>query len=294
MHIAANTGRLLRARRRRARRPCAAAHRHRRLRRHRRARSAASPLSRRSRGGSSRPGSATSPARAISPMPCAASSRTAAGAAGSCGSPAETAATAALDRCSRQASARRSGALRRPAPASGATIWTSRSARRTRADRWPSRQRARRNTPRSLHHRLRRGTMCVSRRARRRIHKVVSDVDAVECSGSLWVNPQTRAAQLPYDTPLTGFDPARPLLIESVEYTLLVRANWAARSRLRRTLAGPGASRATARDRARSAGGRPQDVPGQPLDAAPAAPEPVVDRARLRDPPQSARGLMRH
>ena len=38
----------------------------------------------------------------------------------------------------------------------------------------------------------------------------------------LWVNPKA-AAQLSYDSALSGFDPERPILIESIEYTLLVR-----------------------------------------------------------------------
>ena len=55
-----------------------------------------------------------------------------------------------------------------------------------------------------------------------RIQKVVSDVDAVN-HRLLWINPQ-REAQLPYDGPLNGFDPDRPIVIESIEYTLRVRS----------------------------------------------------------------------
>ena len=55
-----------------------------------------------------------------------------------------------------------------------------------------------------------------------RIHKVVSDVDAVN-HRLLWMNSK-REAQLPYDGPLSGFDPDRPILIESIEYTLWVRS----------------------------------------------------------------------
>ena len=51
--------------------------------------------------------------------------------------------------------------------------------------------------------------------------KVVSDVDA-EGSQLLWVHPNP-AARLPYDEPLRGFDPNQPILVESIEYTLLVR-----------------------------------------------------------------------
>jgi phage tail sheath protein FI len=55
-----------------------------------------------------------------------------------------------------------------------------------------------------------------------RIQKVVSDVDAVN-HRLLWMNSK-REAPLPYDGPLTGFDPDRPILIESIEYTLRVRS----------------------------------------------------------------------
>ncbi len=53
------------------------------------------------------------------------------------------------------------------------------------------------------------------------IYKVVSAVDAVD-SRLVWVhsNPNTR---LPYDSVLTGFDLDSPFLIESIEYTLIVR-----------------------------------------------------------------------
>jgi phage tail sheath protein FI len=51
--------------------------------------------------------------------------------------------------------------------------------------------------------------------------KVVSAVDPVE-STLVWVNGD-EAARLPYDAPLTGFDPDQPLVIESIEYTLTVR-----------------------------------------------------------------------
>ena len=61
--------------------------------------------------------------------------------------------------------------------------------------------------------RLSQGTM--------RIHKIVSDVDAVN-HRLVWINSK-REAQLPYDAPLTGFDRERPILIESIEYTLWVR-----------------------------------------------------------------------
>lgn len=51
--------------------------------------------------------------------------------------------------------------------------------------------------------------------------KVVSEVDAGK--GLLhWVNPKP-GSRLPFDSPLRGFDLAQPILLESVEYTLLVR-----------------------------------------------------------------------
>ena len=50
--------------------------------------------------------------------------------------------------------------------------------------------------------------------------KVVSDVDAVD-HRLLWIHPK-HENRLPYDEPLTGFDPNNPIFIESVEYTLLV------------------------------------------------------------------------
>jgi phage tail sheath protein FI len=53
------------------------------------------------------------------------------------------------------------------------------------------------------------------------IWKVVSDVDAAG-QRLLWRHPKPEA-RLPYDADLTGFDPNRPVLVESVEYTLVVR-----------------------------------------------------------------------
>jgi hypothetical protein len=51
--------------------------------------------------------------------------------------------------------------------------------------------------------------------------KVVSDVDAV-ASRLIWLHEKPEA-RLPYDAVLTGFNANWPVLIESVEYTLLVR-----------------------------------------------------------------------
>ena len=50
--------------------------------------------------------------------------------------------------------------------------------------------------------------------------RVVSDVDAHE-NLLYWLHPDPKA-RTPYDSPMTSFDPDRPVLIESVEYTLLV------------------------------------------------------------------------
>jgi uncharacterized protein len=54
-----------------------------------------------------------------------------------------------------------------------------------------------------------------------KIHKVVSHVDAVG-RRLFWINPKA-AAQLPYDSALSGFDPEHPIVVESIEYTLWVR-----------------------------------------------------------------------
>jgi uncharacterized protein len=51
--------------------------------------------------------------------------------------------------------------------------------------------------------------------------KVVSDVDAIG-HRLIWIHSKPEH-RLPYDEPLTGFDPNRQIFIESVEYTLLVR-----------------------------------------------------------------------
>jgi len=56
------------------------------------------------------------------------------------------------------------------------------------------------------------------------IYKVVSEVDAVE-GRLLWVNPkrEPRPYESQFDSLSSGFDPNKPILIESVEYTLLVK-----------------------------------------------------------------------
>ncbi len=52
-------------------------------------------------------------------------------------------------------------------------------------------------------------------------YRVVSAVDA-DLNRLYWVNPR-RPNRLNYEQPLAGYDPARSLLLESIEYTLLVR-----------------------------------------------------------------------
>jgi hypothetical protein len=53
------------------------------------------------------------------------------------------------------------------------------------------------------------------------VFKVVSDVDPIE-RRLIWINDEPRK-RLPYDSPLVGFDPNRPILVQSVEYTFVVR-----------------------------------------------------------------------
>lgn len=53
------------------------------------------------------------------------------------------------------------------------------------------------------------------------VFKVVSGIDAVE-RRLIWVDNEPRR-RLPYDSPLVGFDPNRPILVQSVEYTFVVR-----------------------------------------------------------------------
>jgi hypothetical protein len=53
------------------------------------------------------------------------------------------------------------------------------------------------------------------------IYKVVSDVDVVG-NRLMWINPKPEV-QLPYDSVLSGFDAQRPILVESIEYTLWVK-----------------------------------------------------------------------
>ena len=69
---------------------------------------------------------------------------------------------------------------------------------------------------------FKRGTMVrLSQDDSPQISKVVSDVDPIE-GRLIWIKDDPRD-RLPYDSPLTGFDPNRPVLIQSVEYTFIVR-----------------------------------------------------------------------
>ncbi len=60
----------------------------------------------------------------------------------------------------------------------------------------------------------------ITQEARDPVWKVVSEVDPVR-NRLIWVHPK-REKRFPYDSPLDGIDPNLPLVIESVEYTLLV------------------------------------------------------------------------
>jgi hypothetical protein len=66
-----------------------------------------------------------------------------------------------------------------------------------------------------------RGTQVRLSQGATKIYKVVSDVDVVN-NRLLWVHPKPEA-RLPYDSVLNGFDTDRPILIESIEYTLWVK-----------------------------------------------------------------------
>jgi hypothetical protein len=116
-----------------------------------------------------------------------------------------------------------------------------------------------------------RGTLVrVSQDGAATVWKVVSDIDA-ENGLLFWVAPRPER-RLPYDAPLQGFSGNLPLIIQSVEYTLLVREA----SRLVRTYDGlslvpehpnygPGLLRPPV-----------IDVDTGPPRTLPAAPEPVV------------------
>ena len=112
------------------------------------------------------------------------------------------------------------------------------------------------------------------------VHKVVSDVDAVN-HRLLWINPKA-AAQLSYDSVVSGFDAGRPILIESIEYTLLVREL----SRLIRVYEGLSLVPEHRRyGPAILAAFKVPRVSGQPLNL-PSAPEPVTI-TELRELPLS-------
>jgi len=67
-----------------------------------------------------------------------------------------------------------------------------------------------------------RGThVCLSQAGRPKQWKVVSEADPVT-NRMYWIHPHPEA-RLPYDEPLGGFLAGEPILIESVEYTLLAR-----------------------------------------------------------------------
>lgn len=69
---------------------------------------------------------------------------------------------------------------------------------------------------------FKRGTMVrLSQDASPPVFKVVSDVDAIE-RRLIWFNDEPRK-RLPYDSRLTGFDANKPILVQSVEYTFIVK-----------------------------------------------------------------------
>jgi phage tail sheath protein FI len=69
---------------------------------------------------------------------------------------------------------------------------------------------------------FKRGTMVrLSQSSAPQAWKVVSDVDPIE-ERLIWMQEKPEF-RLPYDSPVEGFDRDRPILIESVEYTLVVR-----------------------------------------------------------------------
>ena len=201
--------------------------------------------------------SAISPARAISPTRCGRSSRTADARCWIVRVASEAAAAAAL-------------VLRSPAKtpiwrvvASSPGVWGNdldvaireTHAAQTLTDPLPQRARG---VGRRERHGVQRGThVRLSQHGAATIFKVVSAVDAVG-RRLVWRHPRLEL-RLPYDAALTGFDPNDPLLVESVEYTLLVQTLRPAGPRLRAALARPGASNATARVSARSA----EPLPGR-------------------------------
>lgn len=69
---------------------------------------------------------------------------------------------------------------------------------------------------------LKRGTMVrLSQGLAHQTWKVVSDVDPIE-GRLIWLQEKPEF-RLPYDSPVEGFDSDQPILIESVEYTLIVK-----------------------------------------------------------------------
>jgi phage tail sheath protein FI len=66
-----------------------------------------------------------------------------------------------------------------------------------------------------------RAMMAQLTQGRQRQYKVISAIDPSE-SRLFWVNEDPRYA-LPYDSPLQGFDIQQPIVVESIEYTLIVK-----------------------------------------------------------------------
>jgi phage tail sheath protein FI len=101
-------------------------------------------------------------------------------------------------------------------------------------------------------------------------HKIVSDVDPIE-QRLVWVNPDPKARTV-YDSPLSGFNPDQPILVESLEYTIQV----ASAGRLLKVY--PGLSLVPQHPRYGPILLREVHIPqtGEPAQVMPAVPEPVV------------------
>jgi phage tail sheath protein FI len=112
------------------------------------------------------------------------------------------------------------------------------------------------------HVRLTQGTVVV--------HKVLPMVDADE-QRLVWVNPDPKARTV-YDSALEGLDPDRPILLESVEYTLQV----VEAGRLLKVYSGLTLVPGHPRYGPLLLGEVRVPQPGDPVQVMPAAPEPVV------------------
>jgi phage tail sheath protein FI len=103
-------------------------------------------------------------------------------------------------------------------------------------------------------------------------------VSAVDAPGRrlYWINPEPRL-RFPEEAALTGYDPMAPLVIESIDYTLLVREG----TRVAAVAEGLSPSRRHERYAPRELGGIPVYEPGSPDWRLPQAP-PLVQIEELR------------